>query len=77
MNQIQSFFQSKKAIELAIEIAQKLTSSNQLALIESYRKAGFDKDLVTFALNQARYKQRARAKFGEQAIGMLFTEPGL
>jgi hypothetical protein len=77
VNQIQSFFQSKKAIELAIEIAQKLTSSNQLALIESYRKAGFDKDLVTFALNQARYKQRARAKFGEQAIGMLFTEPGL
>ena len=50
---------------MALEIAQKLNSSNQLALIESYRKAGFENDLVTFALNQARYKQRGKAKFGE------------
>ena len=62
---------------MALEIAQKLNSSNQLALIESYRKAGFENDLVTFALNQARYKQRGKAKFGEQALQMLFTEPGL
>ena len=62
---------------MALEIAQKLNSGNQLALIESYRKAGFENDLVTFALNQARYKQRAKTKFGEPALQMLFTEPGL
>ena len=77
MSQNQSFFQSPKASELALEIAQKLNANNQLSLIDSYRKAGFENDLVTFALNQARYKQRARPKFGERAMHMLFTEPGL
>ena len=62
---------------MALEIAQKLNAGNQLSLIDSYRKAGFENDLVTFALNQARYKQRARQKFGEQAMQLLFTEPGL
>ena len=77
MNLNLSFFKSPAANELAQEIAQKLNSNNQLSLIDSYRKAGFENELVTFALNQARYKQRARVKFGEQAMQMLFTEPGL
>ena len=77
MNQDQSFFESPEAVELAGKIAKELTSSNQLSIIDRYRKAGFDKDLVTFALNQAGYIQRGRQKFGELAKEMLFTESGL
>ena len=77
MNLNLSFFKSPVANELALEIAQKLNSENQLSLIEGYRKAGFENELVAFALTQARYKQRARVKFGDQAMKLLFTEQGL
>ncbi len=77
MHENQSFFQSPKASELALEIAQKLNSSNRLSLIDGYRKLGHENELVTFAINQARYKQRAKPKFGDRAMQMLFTEPGL
>lgn len=72
-----SFFESPKAKELAVEIAQRLDANNQLSLINEYRKQGIDPEMITFALNQARYKQRGAVKFGERALEMLFTEAGL
>ena len=77
MSQTESFFESPKAKELAVEIAQRLDANNQLSLINEYRKQGIDPEMITFALNQARYKQRGMVKFGERALEMLFTEAGL
>ena len=77
MSQTESFFESPKAKELAVEIAQRLDANNQLSLINEYRKQGIDPEMITFALNQARYKQRGMNKFGERALEMLFTEAGL
>jgi hypothetical protein len=72
-----SFFESPEALELVGELANKLDSANQLTLISHYRKLGVDPELLTFALNQARFRQRAKLKFSERANQMLFTEPGL
>jgi hypothetical protein len=77
VSQTASFFQSPEALELATEISKKLDGSNQLSLIGFYRKRGVDAELLTFALNQARFKQRGKAKFGERSLSMLFTEAGL
>ncbi|HEY7853622.1 MAG TPA: SAM-dependent methyltransferase [Aquiluna sp.] len=77
MSQTESFFESPKAKELAVEIAKRLDANNQLSLINEYRKLGIDPEMITFALNQARYKQRGIVKFGERASEMLFTEAGL
>ncbi len=41
------------------------------------RAEGHDPRLVAAVLTQARLRRRARAKFGEFAAGMLFTEAGL
>ena len=51
--------------------------SRALALQQRLRDAGFEPDLVAAALNQARLRARATAKFGEFARGMLFTSDGL
>ena len=77
MSETQNLFQSPSALALAEELTQTLTSNNQLSLISEHRKKGFDPELVTFALNQARFRQRGRAKFGENSEKMLFTEAGL
>ena len=77
MSTAESLFRSQLATELASEIERKLTKANELSLISQYRKAGIDPEVLRFCLNQARFKQRARAKFGNQVDHMLFTEPGL
>lgn len=41
------------------------------------RRAGYDPRLIAAVLTQARLRTRARAKFGEFADRMLFTEAGL
>ncbi|WP_129338807.1 class I SAM-dependent methyltransferase [Cellulomonas endophytica] len=48
-----------------------------MALSERLRADGADPALVAAALTQSRLRQRARAKFGEFADGMLLTPAGL
>jgi hypothetical protein len=48
-----------------------------LPLQQRLRDAGFEPDLVAAALNQARLREKATAKFGEFARGMVFTSDGL
>lgn len=47
------------------------------AAVAALRKAGHSPELVSAALSQARLRSKARAKFGEFADRMLFTEAGL
>jgi hypothetical protein len=48
-----------------------------VATVSALRAAGHDAGLVAAVLNQAKLRRRARAKFGEFADRMLFTEAGL
>lgn len=45
--------------------------------VADLRKQGHDPGLVAAVLSQSRLRSKARAKFGEFADRMLFTEPGL
>lgn len=51
--------------------------SSVLALGDGLRAAGFDAELVAAALTQSRLRARAHDKFGEFAVGMMFTPDGL
>lgn len=77
MSKSSSFFESPEALELIAELTEKLSRNNELAIISQFRKRGIDHELLTFALNQARLRQRALTKFPQRAQEMLFTEPGL
>lgn len=46
-------------------------------LVADLRRQGHPPGLVAVALSQAKLRHRAKAKFGEFADRMLFTEPGL
>jgi hypothetical protein len=46
-------------------------------VVADLRRAGHSPALVATVLSQSRLRSRARAKFGEFASRMLFTEPGL
>jgi SAM-dependent methyltransferase len=48
-----------------------------VAVVSRLRAAGHDAELVATVLSQAKLRRRARAKFGEFADRMLFTEDGL
>src|SRR6478672_4598103 len=48
-----------------------------LPLQQRLRDAGFEPDLVAAALNQARLREKATAKFGTFARGMVLTSDGL
>jgi len=47
------------------------------AAVARLRKAGHPADLVAAVVSQARLRARARAKLGDAALGMLFSDPGL
>ncbi|HYO86510.1 MAG TPA: class I SAM-dependent methyltransferase [Dermatophilaceae bacterium] len=51
--------------------------SMALRLGEELRRAGHEPGLVAAVLTQSRLRERARAKLGEFAAGMLFTPDGL
>ncbi len=51
--------------------------SSALRLSTGLRERGVDPELVAAAMTQSRLRAAARAKFGEFADGMLFTQPGL
>ena len=48
-----------------------------VATVSALRAAGHDAGLVAAVLNQAKLRRRAKAKFGDFARHMLFTEAGL
>ena len=48
-----------------------------LALVSKLRAAGHEASLVAVVLSQAKLRRRAKAKFGEFAARLLFTEDGL
>ncbi len=68
---------TKEAMELLAQVGQLGTKSDVLGLITKLRKAGHDPLLVTEVVTQARLRTRAKAKFGDFADQMLFTEAGL
>ena len=51
--------------------------TTELAAQDGLRRAGHTPEQAAALLTQARLRQRARAKFGEFADGMLFTSDGL
>jgi hypothetical protein len=62
---------------LLAQIGELDAKADVLQLVSSLRGAGHDAALVAAVLSQAKLRRRARAKFGEFATQMLFTEDGL
>lgn len=61
-----------------VDQAMQLDSkADVLSQVTSLRKQGHSAELVAAVLTQAKLRRRARAKFGEFADQMLFTEAGL
>ncbi|MDQ2788147.1 MAG: class I SAM-dependent methyltransferase [Chloroflexota bacterium] len=61
---------------LAAIAAHGLTEANTLALATALRR-GYPPPLVAAAMTQMRLRERARAKFGDDAARMYFTQAGL
>lgn len=68
---------TKEAMELLAQVGQLDSKSDLMTLITRLRKARHDPLLVTEVVTQARLRSRAKAKFGDFAQQMLFTEAGL
>lgn len=62
---------------LLAEVGEIDSKADVLGLISKLRKAGHPALLVTEVITQARLRTRGKAKFGEFAQQMLFTEAGL
>ena len=61
----------------ALRDVQRYDPTTELAEQDRLRRAGHTPDQAAALLTQARLRERARAKFGEFAEGMLFTSDGL
>jgi hypothetical protein len=68
---------TKDAMELLARVGDLDSKSDVLTLITTLRKQGYDPLLVTEVVTQARLRTRGKAKFGDFADQMLFTEAGL
>jgi hypothetical protein len=68
---------TSEAMALLAEVGEIDSKADVLSLISKLRKAGHPALLVTEVITQARLRTRAKAKFGEFAQQMLFTEAGL
>lgn len=66
-----------EALRLLDEVGEIDSKADVLAIITKLRKAGHPALLVTEVITQARLRTRAKAKFGDFASSMLFTEFGL
>ncbi|MDH4397630.1 MAG: methyltransferase domain-containing protein [Actinomycetota bacterium] len=66
-----------EALRLLDEVGEIDSKADVLAIITKLRKAGHPALLVTEVITQARLRTRAKAKFGDFAASMLFTEAGL
>ena len=66
-----------EALRLLDEVGEIDSKADVLTIISRLRKAGHSATLVTEVVTQARLRTRAKAKFGDFAKDMLFTEAGL
>lgn len=66
-----------EALRLLDEVGEIDSKADVLTIISRLRKAGHSATLVTEVVTQARLRTRAKAKFGDFAKEMLFTEAGL
>jgi hypothetical protein len=66
-----------EALRLLDEVGEIDSKADVLAIITKLRKAGHPALLVTEVITQARLRTRAKAKFGDFASSMLFSEAGL
>ena len=66
-----------QAQQLLAEVGDLDAKADVVRLVSRLRAAGHDAGLVAAVLSQAKLRRRARAKFGEFADSMLFTEHGL
>lgn len=62
---------------LLAEVGELDSKTDVLALVSKLRKHGHSSELVADVLSQAKLRRRARAKFGEFASTMFFTEAAL
>lgn len=68
---------SPEGLRLLDALPEWDSKADVVRTVASLRKQGHSPTLVAAVLSQARLRQRARAKFGEFADRMLFTESGL
>lgn len=66
-----------EAMGLLDEFADLDTTADALGAVKALRKAGADARTSAAVLTQLKYRRKARAKFGDFAGRMLFTEDGL
>ncbi len=66
-----------EALRLLDEVGEIDSKADVLAIITKLRKTGHPALLVTEVITQARLRTRGKAKFGDFAKNMLFTEAGL
>lgn len=67
-----------EGLRLLDDVTERLDSlGDAMRAVAALRREGHPADLVAAVLTQARLRRRARAKFGEFASRMLFTEAGL
>jgi hypothetical protein len=66
-----------EALALLNKIGPLDSKADVLSLITKLRAQGHEAALVTAVVNQARLRHRAKAKFGEFANHMLYSEAGL
>lgn len=66
-----------EASSLLAEVGELDAKADVVRLVSQLRAKGHDAQLVAAVLTQAKLRRRARAKFGEFASTMLFTEDGL
>ncbi|MDE2591633.1 MAG: SAM-dependent methyltransferase [Actinomycetales bacterium] len=66
-----------EAQQLLASVGDLDAKSDVVKLVSKLRSDGHDAGLVASVLSQAKLRRRARAKFGEFADSMLFTEAGL
>jgi len=58
-------------------IAPLDTKTDLVKVVSKLRKDGHDPDLIATVLTQVKLRRQAKAKFGEFADGMLFSQDGL
>jgi SAM-dependent methyltransferase len=68
---------SSEGQTLLADLGEIDSKSDLVKIVSKLRSKGHSADLVATVLTQAKLRRRAKAKFGEFAEGMYFTEEGL
>ena len=68
---------SPDGVRLVDGLGRIASTADAASAVERLRRDGHPAELVSAVVEQARLRERARAKFGERADRMLFTRAGL